>query len=1118
MKKKNRKAFRIALIVLGCLILLPVAAFLIVSWAVLPPEKLTPLVVNMAGEYLDADLECEKIELTYFETFPYLGVALTNGQITSQVAEDSLSIAERGHALPADTLVAFAKCVVSVQPADFLLRNKITVKDVVFIRPSIYGYVNPAGKANWDIYQATDSTAVADTVPAAPVPPVFVQHVRIIDGTLTYDDRQTNLYTHLDGFYFIADCAVEHKSVRLDMKTGWKAFQFESPDYVLENELALDLKSQIGLSDSLRRITLTDTEIRVNRLPFTLNGTLFGNKEKRCLEMDLQYGLDIPDLNTLLAFIPSAYLKKDNETEITGAVKLEGTVKGELGDSVYPVLTACCVLENGSLQGKSAESGIDKLSMDVDVVLDMAHSDSSFIDLAHFFMQGKNCSFDMKGKVTDLLVNPDINASLKGNIDFTEMSKNFLHPDTLIMEGAIRTDMETRFRMSDVAQANYGKIFARGEMDIQNFKAISVPFDVDMTVTQARLKVDSETRAEKFLKDQKLLSTNLFIDSLNIRWKDKIVTTLAQLNLAMAAPPTSDTTAIIPMAGMIRFNRLRTLLPDSVWLWAGKTELKGGIKPSPSDKKVPVMAAVIRSDSLAYMYPQYHSGILLTNSAFDMSAFPYKTDTKAVRRRRVSALNRDSLRQRMRAQRDTTLMLDRSTSQWLRRWDVKGKVAFNEMKAFSPFFPTRIRMNGSTVHFTTNEIDLSGARLQLGKSDFTLNGAIKNMRRAFLGGGKLTAELSVASDYIDCNELMNAMSRGMLYTEQQVAVSTADMATEGFSDFQESAGRISDGTEEADTSGVFVLPKFLDVTLKMKGKKIDFDDLNLENVTGGVTMRDQSLQLTDLNMHSNIGCGSLTMIYTAKDKQKAYAGFDLDMEKILVDKLIGLFPSMDTLVPMLRSFEGIVDCQLAATCDMDSTMSIVLPTLYSACHLSGKDMVLLDGETFTEISKTLMFKNKKRNMIDQIAVDLTVKDNTIEVYPFLVEMDRYRVAVGGTHNLDMSFNYHISVLKSPVPFKLGIDITGTLDKFKFKITKCKYKDLFKPAKSSVLDSTNVRLNVRQEIYESIRKQLQAALFERPLMPSDSVFVHEHPQLAENVTAARPDENDTIQAGETQQQD
>ncbi len=33
----------------------------------------------------------------------------------------------------------------------------------------------------------------------------------------------------------------------------------------------------------------------------------------------------------------------------------------------------------------------------------------------------------------------------------------------------------------------------------------------------------------------------------------------------------------------------------------------------------------------------------------------------------------------------------------------------------------------------------------------------------------------------------------------------------------------------------------------------------------------------------------------------------------MVEKLIGLYPAIDTLVPMLRSFEGVVDCRVTAT-------------------------------------------------------------------------------------------------------------------------------------------------------------------------------------------------------------
>ena len=90
------------------------------------------------------------------------------------------------------------------------------------------------------------------------------------------------------------------------------------------------------------------------------------------------------------------------------------------------------------------------------------------------------------------------------------------------------------------------------------------------------------------------------------------------------------------------------------------------------------------------------------------------------------------------------------------------------------------------------------------------------------------------------------------------------------------------------------------------------------------------------------------------------------------------------MLPMLRSFEGVVDCQLAVAAALDSSMNFLMPTVNAACRIHGENMVLLDGETFTEISKMLHFKNKKRNMIDKISVEMLVRDNQIEIFPFVI--------------------------------------------------------------------------------------------------------------------------------------
>ena len=62
----------------------------------------------------------------------------------------------------------------------------------------------------------------------------------------------------------------------------------------------------------------------------------------------------------------------------------------------------------------------------------------------------------------------------------------------------------------------------------------------------------------------------------------------------------------------------------------------------------------------------------------------------------------------------------------------------------------------------------------------------------------------------------------------------------------------------------------------------------------------------------------------------------------------------------------------------------------------------------------------------------------------------------------MSFKYHISVLDSPIPFRVGIDLYGdNFDDFKFRIGKAKYKNTNIPVFSSVIDQT--RLNLKESI-------------------------------------------------------
>ena len=183
-----------------------------------------------------------------------------------------------------------------------------------------------------------------------------------------------------------------------------------------------------------------------------------------------------------------------------------------------------------------------------------------------------------------------------------------------------------------------------------------------------------------------------------------------------------------------------------------------------------------------------------------------------------------------------------------------------------------------------------------------------------------------------------------------------------------------------------------------------------------------------------------------------------------------MIPDIDSIMPMLKSFDGKGEFHIAAETYLDSNYTPKKSTIRAASSIRGQDLVLLDGSTFSEISKKLRFNKKTKNKIDSLSAEFTVFKQEIDVYPFLIVMDKYRAVVEGRHNFDMSFDYHISLVDSPLPVKLGLDIGGTIEKMKYKLVKCKYAEMYRPAARNTLQGK--QLELRKVIRDALVKKVK----------------------------------------------
>jgi hypothetical protein len=413
---------------------------------------------------------------------------------------------------------------------------------------------------------------------------------------------------------------------------------------------------------------------------------------------------------------------------------------------------------------------------------------------------------------------------------------------------------------------------------------------------------------------------------------------------------------------------------------------------------------------------------------------------------------------------DAKAEYDESIEDALLQWNPDVKLNFNQGQIALSAIEAPIKVSKIKCELDKKRFILDQSKVILGNSDFQLKGVIKNIADYINGEDILKGELEFTSDYTDVMELMDMVS-GMgdtteVATEEPVAANTAD-------------------TTVVEEDNPFMVPLGVDIVMTTDIKKALVGKKIVEHVGGGLTIRDGVLVLEEMGFTCDAAQMQLTSIYRSARKNHLFAGLDFHLIDISIADLIDMIPDIDTIVPMLKSFSGKAEFHFAAETYLKSNYEPKFSTLRGAAAIKGKDLVVMDSETFDQISKLLLFNKKKtKNVIDSLDVEMTVFRNEVDLYPFVVSMDKYQAVLSGYHNLDMTYNYHISLTKSPLLFKLGLNIMGNLEDLKFKLAKCQYKKLYKPQKRGVVDEQILALK------KTISSSLQAGVKNQDALMKD----------------------------------
>jgi hypothetical protein len=277
-----------------------------------------------------------------------------------------------------------------------------------------------------------------------------------------------------------------------------------------------------------------------------------------------------------------------------------------------------------------------------------------------------------------------------------------------------------------------------------------------------------------------------------------------------------------------------------------------------------------------------------------------------------------------------------------------------------------------------------------------------------------------------------------------------------------------EGEESKDeATEPFLVPANVDLVLNTQIKQANAFGQTATNLGGKIYVKDGTLVLEEVGFICNAAKLQLTAMYRTPRRNHIYVGFDYHMLDVNIQELVNMIPQIDSMMPMLRSFKGEAEFHLAAETYTNAQYQIKPSTIRGAASIFGKDLVVMDNETFNTMSKLLMFSKKTENRVDSISAEMTIYKKEIDVYPFCVSLDNYMVALGGRHNLDMTFNYDVNVLS---PIYLGVNVSGNFDDLKIKLAPCRFAKDFKPLFHRKVDTQSAEL--RSMIRESMRKNVK----------------------------------------------
>ncbi len=311
-----------------------------------------------------------------------------------------------------------------------------------------------------------------------------------------------------------------------------------------------------------------------------------------------------------------------------------------------------------------------------------------------------------------------------------------------------------------------------------------------------------------------------------------------------------------------------------------------------------------------------------------------------------------------------------------------GFILVDGLQYESPLINGTVNISHAQLNFSPAYLDLVAFNLKIGENDLNAKGKIENYLAYVLKDDVLSGNFVTQSTYF------NVLSLLPEETEKEASL-----------------------PETTEVSAISVIEIPADISFEMKSSftNLIYDNYEFENVNGKIIIRDERLTLENLSMNLLDGEMKMSGYYTAIDPKKPEFDFNINIDRIDIQKSYNTFGTITRYAPIAKKTSGKFSTQLRLKSILDQEMMPLYETMTGLGKLQTSQITIKDVNTLNKLGDILKYEKLKRMVIDKVLFDFKFIEGKLIVEPFDMQVNKLKATLGGWTAMDESIDYALNL-------------------------------------------------------------------------------------------------------------